>query len=233
MYPLKPHLSRLCPRKDPWSDLASAPPTMTAHQPLPNNDLKNLYGYSDRRLTNLDALADAWLSKTEQGWGRLIEAKVDMRQVRKPPKPSPGVHMNQEEVAYFTEGARKGFQNLAARHGMTPVQAWEVVEDGMKKLGIHIDDLEDVQQFVFGWIDLTPDAMCRWSLRYPDRCPLLDVLCSLDHTCQTLNETQDWLLEKKGSNGRTCNDVLPALPDPDGIRPNTPVPTNIPCHPIK
>tara|TARA_B100001109_G_scaffold239992_1_gene222951 strand:- start:214 stop:834 length:621 start_codon:yes stop_codon:yes gene_type:complete len=206
---------------------------MTAHHPLPNNDLKNLYGYSDRRLTNLDALANKWLSKTEQGWGRLIEAKVDMREVMKPPKPSPGMSMNEEEVTYFSEGVRQGFRTLAARHGMTPIQAWEVVEDGLRKIGMHHDDLEDAQQFVFGWVELTPNEMCRWALRYPKRCPILDVLCSLDHTCQRLNETQDWLLNKKGSYGRTCNDVLPALPDPDGIRPNTPIPTNIPCHPIK
>jgi hypothetical protein len=41
----------------------------------------------------------------------------------------------------------------------------------------------------------------------------------LDHTCEELNATQDWLLDAKGSYGRTKNDVLPALPSPDGMRP--------------
>ena len=191
---------------------------MATSHALPNNDLKRLYGYKDGRLENLDSLADRWASKTEQGWGRLIEAKVDMRGVTEAPKASSG-QMTQEEVEYFSKGARAGFVGIALRHGFTPLQMWNVVEDGMKRLGIHPDDLEDLQHFCFGWAELTPESMCRCSLRYPKRCPLLDVLCSLDHTCAELNAVQDWLLDKKGSYGRTCNDVLPALPMPDGERP--------------
>ena len=189
---------------------------MTTAKPLPNQDLTNSYGYMDPRLGNLDALNDVWLSKTEQRWSRLIEAKVDLRGV--PPAPERNVPMTVEEVAYFTKGARAGFVGIALRHGLTPIQMWDVVEAGMKRLGLHSDDLEDLQHFCFGWGELTPESMCRWSLRYPKRCPLLDVLCSLDHTCRELNEVQDWLLDKKGSYGRTCNDVLPKLPTPDGQR---------------
>ena len=192
---------------------------MTTQKPLPHNDLKNGYGYLDGRLGNLDMLTDVWASKAEQGWGRLVEAKVDMRGVTSAPASSGTAHMSQEEVDYFTKGARAGFVGIALRHGFTPLQMWDVVEAGMKRLGIHHDDLEDLQHFCFGWAELTPESMCRWSLRYPKRCPLLDVLCSLDHTCSELNAVQDWLLDKKGSYGRTCNDVLPKLPTPDGQRP--------------
>ena len=192
---------------------------MTTQKPLSNNDLKNGYGYLDGRLINLDTLTDVWASKAEQGWGRLVEAKVDMRGVTSAPADSGAPRMTQEEVDYFTKGARSGFIGIALRHGFTPLEMWDVVETGMKRLGVHQDDLEDLQHFCFGWAELTPESMCRWSLRYPKRCPLLDVLCSLDHTCSELNSVQDWLLDKKGSYGRTCNDVLPALPTRDGQRP--------------
>ena len=193
---------------------------MTSFKPLPNNDLYNGYGYQDGRGCNLDALSDKWASKAGQGWNRLREVKVDMRVVNKssaPAETSPC--LNEEDVAYFSWGARAGFIGIAQRHGMTPTEMWEVVEQGMIKLGLHSDDLEDLQNFCFGWSEITPEAMCRWCLRYPKRCPLLDVLCSLDHSCEELNQVQDWLLDKKGAYGRTCNDVLPALPVSDGLRP--------------
>lgn len=191
---------------------------MTAANPLPEDDLRNLYGYSDRRGFNLDLMADAWSTKCGQGWSRSFEIKVDMRK-HLPTTDEKAPHMTQDEVEYFTKGARYGFKYIAERHGMTPLEMWETVEVWMRRLGLHSDDVEDIQQFCFGWIDLTPEAMCRWSIRYPQRCPLLDVLCSLDHTCSELNQVQDWLLDKKGSYGRTCNDVLPVLPTPDGKRP--------------
>jgi len=207
-------------RASPSSCPLSLKHAMTPHNPLPNNDLRNGYGYKDGRSNNLDILAPQWASKAVQGWGRLREIKIDMRGVNKTPAPIVGSnHLTQDEVDYFTWGARAGFIGIALRHGLSPTQMWSVVESGMRKLGIHADDLDDLQSFCFGWTELTPESMCRWSLRYPKRCPLLDVLCSLDHSCKELNQVQDWLLDKKGSYGRTCNDVLPVLPTPDGLRP--------------
>ena len=40
----------------------------------------------------------------------------------------------------------------------------------------------------------------------------------MDETCTELNEVQDWILEIKGAKNRRRLDLLPALPDPDGIR---------------
>jgi len=93
------------------------------------------------------------------------------------------------------------------------------VEDGLKKVGMHVDDLDDVQMLVFGWRGLTPEMLERYRWRYPDRCPLLDVLCTLDDTCEALNKVQDWMLKLKGAKDRRRLDLLPELPKKDAVRP--------------
>jgi hypothetical protein len=183
---------------------------------LSNQPLKKSYGYQSQN-SDLDGLSTKWDAKVQQAWSRPYEMKC---------KPVPasnqggcGDQMTKEEVAFFTRGARAGFHHIAQRHSLTPTQVWGLVRDGMLNLGLHRDDIEDLELFCFGWSELTGVQLSRWALRYPKRCPLLDALCSLDHTCEELNATQDWLLDAKGSYGRTKNDVLPALPSPDGIRP--------------
>ena len=93
------------------------------------------------------------------------------------------------------------------------------IEAGLEVMGMHRDDINACEQFLAGWIDFSLEEMERFRWRYPERCPLLDVLCSLDDTYERLNIFQDWILEMKGSKGRRRNDVLPPLPDPDGVRP--------------
>ena len=183
---------------------------------------RRMYGYASSQGANLDLMSAIAASAVEGPWLRAFEVLA----FTKCPEPEGkcscvGCLITQEEIEYFNAGARGGFKYIAERHGLKPTEMWKVVEDGLRKLNIHPDDLEDLQKYCFGWLDLTPEAMHRWSLRYPKRCPLLDVLCSLDHTHETLNEVQDWLLDRKNSYGRTRNDVLPVLPDPDGIRPIT------------
>tara|TARA_B100001059_G_scaffold226403_1_gene254712 strand:+ start:653 stop:1252 length:600 start_codon:yes stop_codon:yes gene_type:complete len=184
-----------------------------------NKPLQKSYGYLSQTC-HLDGLGDQWAEKLQQPWSRPFEINCIITPSKTQGGCSP--HMTDEEVAFFSKGARAGFRHIAQRHGMTPTQVWNLVRDGMLNLGLHTDDIEDLELFCFGWLNLTGAEMSRWSLRYPKRCPLLDALCSLDHTCEELNATQDWLLDSKGSYGRTMNDVLPALPEPDGIRP-TPV----------
>lgn len=95
---------------------------------------------------------------------------------------------------------------------------WSKVEEGLKIVGMHEDDLEDVQELVFGWKDLTSEMLERYRWRYPDRCPLLDVLCTLDDSCEKLNAVQDWMLELKGAKDRRRLDILPELPKTDAVR---------------
>lgn len=163
----------------------------------------------------MDAAQQDWADKTDLKWSRPFE--VVNTAVRQQQPEVQG--MSKEDAQYFTAGARAGFKFIGKRHGMTPVQTWGAIQNGMNLLGIHIDDAEILQAMLFGWEELTPEQLQRWALRYPKRCPLLDAMCSLDSTCAQLNATQDWLLQAKGSYGRTRSDVLPALPDPDGVRP--------------
>ena len=199
---------------------------MAAH----HSNHKRMYGYSAHRDSNLDAVSGLVDAAIAQPWWRAFEVQAFSKAVCSSNNCScHGCLMTPEDIEYFNQGARGGFQYIAQRHGLNPVEMWAIVERGMKKLGIHHDDLENLQHYCFGWLDLTPEAMHRWAIRYPKRCPLLDVLCSLDHTCNDLNDVQDWLLDKKNSYGRTRNDVLPVLPDPDGVRPSgTPTTTFTP-----
>ena len=172
--------------------------------------------YSDLDLSSLNDSSDLHANRP---WRRGFEVIARVRSHAPSAATSTCSGMTYGEADFFTKGAREGFQYIGKRHNLTPVQAWAKIEHGMKLLGIHMDDLEHLQAFIFGWEELTPRQLERWALRYPKRCPLLDAMCSLDKTCQILNQTQDWLLASKGSYGRTRSDVLPALPDPDGVRP--------------
>ena len=119
--------------------------------------------------------------------------------------------LSDKDCAFFIKGSMHGFKYIGMKHGLTPVQMWFKVEEGLKKVGMHDDDLEDVQLLVFGWKSLTAEMLERYRWRYPDRCPLLDVLCTLDPTCTELNKVQDWMLELKGAKNRRRLDLLPAL----------------------
>ena len=169
---------------------------MTPHKPLPNNDLQNGYGYLERRLYNLDALEDKWLTKLEQGWGRSLEAKIDRRLCPTHGGPSNqcvACAFTQADVDRFNTVLRHSYKYIAERNDLGPVAMWGRVAERMVELGTHADDLDIVQQFILGWSDLDMDAIHRWSLRYPERCPLLDALTGMDETCVELNALQAWL----------------------------------------
>ena len=119
--------------------------------------------------------------------------------------------LSEIDRSFFIKGSMAGFQYIAQRHSLTPVQMWREVEDGLKKVGMHTDDLADVELLVFGWKTLTLEMLERYRWRYPDRCPLLDVLCTMDETCEELNKVQDWMLELKGAKDRRRLDLLPSL----------------------
>jgi hypothetical protein len=174
---------------------------MTPSKRIPDNDLNNGYGYLDFRLNNLDSLADKWSSKSGQRWGRLKEVKIDMRGVSKTPAPATPSKggMTPADAAFFTRGARIGFQCIARRHNLGPTEMWAKVSDALLLVGMHRDDLQDVEDFIFGWTELSAEMLERYRWRYPDRCPLLDALCTLDSNCDELNEVQDWILHIKGS----------------------------------
>lgn len=187
---------------------------MIFQNPGHNDDLSNQYGYRSGMRWDLDRTAAAWATKSSQGWGRLFELKVDKTK----PKKAGEAPLDQEAANYFTETSRLGFQHIARRHHLTPSQMWNKVSKGLLIMGMHHDDLDDVQELMFGWKDLSAEMLERFRWRYPDRCPLLDVLCTMDDTCPELNELQDWILEIKGSKDRRRLELLPALPSPDGVR---------------
>ena len=195
---------------------------MTYFDQRSETDLKHGYGYGHLNRLSFELAPDWYESLQSREWQRVFEV---MQGAFEPAGPAAecgccGCLMTPEEIEFFNGGAREGFRYIALRHGLQPTEMWDLVENGMRSLGIHDDDLDDLQSYCFGWTELTSQAMHRWALRYPKRCPLLDVLCSLDQTHEQLNAVQDWLLSTKGSYGRTRNDVLPALPEPDGIRPH-------------
>ena len=181
-----------------------------------------MYGYAAHRDNNLDAVSGLVDAAIAQPWSRAFEVLAFSKAVVKSSADSAfsDYLTTPEEIAFFDSGARGGFNYIAKRHGFSPVEMWSLVEDGMKQLGVHQDDLENAQQYCFGWLDLTPEAFHRWAARYPKRCPLLDVLCSLDQTCEQLNAVQDWLLDRKNSHGRTRHEILAPLPDPDDVQPS-------------
>jgi hypothetical protein len=129
---------------------------------------------------------------------------------KKSAHPKPAL-LNKQDCDFFIYGSITGFRYIATKFHLSPVQMWQKVEEGLKKVGMHHDDLEDVQLLVFGWKPLTAEMLERYRWRYPDRCPLLDVLCTLDDTCEELNRVQDWMLKLKGAKNRRRLDLLPAL----------------------
>ena len=194
-----------------------------------------MYGYGRDARHDLDQYA--WLAdaKKDQPWFRPYEVQAFAKKPAKPLTCAPceisgipscdcfGCSLTDEMVEQFNAVCRSSYRYIADRHGFSPVQMWGKVSEGLLKMGMHVDDIDVIQQLIFGWYDLDVNAVHRWSIRYADRCPLLDTLCALDHTCEELNQMQDWLLEAKGSahQGRTRNDVLPVLPEPDATRPKT------------
>ena len=128
--------------------------------------------------------------------------------------------LTEKDCEFFLKGARSGFRTIALSHGLTPTQMWEKTAEGLITVGMHPDDLDDVEQMVFGWKGLTAEMLERYRWRYPDRCPLLDVLCTFSPECSELNEVQDWMLALKGAKNRRRLDLLPALPKNDAKRPS-------------
>ena len=180
------------------------------------NDLNRGYGYGYLNQMAFE-LSPSWYELLHRRkWQRAFELKVSTSSEQ---QCCIGCSMTQEDLDFFTKGIRDGLTYIAKRHGLSPTEMWKQVESGMRVLGVHQDDINEIQSFCFGWFELTPQAMHRWTERFPDRCPLLDVLCSLDQSCKELNATQDWMLRLKGSEGRTRNDVIDPLPDPDTPQP--------------
>ena len=128
--------------------------------------------------------------------------------------------LTKKESEFFIKGARYGFKTIALMHGLSPTEMWAKTAEGLLAVGMHRDDLDDVELMVFGWKDLTAEMLERYRWRYPDRCPLLDVLCTFDDSVEELNLVQDWMLELKGAKNRRRLDLLPALPKHDGKRPS-------------
>lgn len=184
---------------------------MTLFEPDPSGSHKNLYGYLGSGDVKLDALKSRWASFAHKPWRRAFEVVL-----KKPTTCVDG--FTPETLREFHEVCRSSFQYIARRHNLSPKAMWICVQTGLEAMEMHHDDISSVEQFLWGWIDFSMEEMERFRWRYPYRCPLLDVLCSLDSTCERLNSFQDWLLEMKGSRGRRRNDVLPPLPDPDAVR---------------
>lgn len=173
------------------------------------------YGYGMRNALNLDALAERWSSYQGRGWLRPYEVRARVKQ----PDPSTSpVCINEEFIEDFHRISRDAFRYIAGRHILSPFRMWQKVQQGLRAVAMHEDDVEFCEKFIFGWAEISQEEMERFRWRYPDRCPLLDVLCTLDDTYEELNQFQDKMLELKGSKGRRRLDVIPALPDPDGVR---------------
>jgi len=169
-----------------------------------------------QRSVNLDVLSGSWLSKGLQRWFSPLEIQVKSPSALKASEPS---RVSPEDVSRFNRVIRLAYGYIGERHLLGPVALWTTLRQGLVTLQMSNDEIDDVERTLFGWRDLNVAQFERYRFRYPERCPLLDVLQSLDETCQELNELQDWLLEMKGSTHTRRSDLLPALPDPDGVRP--------------
>lgn len=171
------------------------------------------YGYLFRSgsSVNLDTLSGSWATKKAQPWQRRFELFVKVAE--------PVCFISPEFLADFHRICRDSFRYIAERHVLTPIRMWLIVRDHLALVGMHEDDIEFCQNFIFGWAEIEPEQMERFRWRYPERCPLLDVLCTMDETHHELNQFQDLMLELKGSKGRRRLDVIPPLPEPDGVRP--------------
>lgn len=182
-----------------------------------NEELQNTYGYCSNGC-DLDKAQQAWREKANLEWSRPFESAYTLASgVIKAPEPGTGC-MSQVEADFFMQGARAGFQYIARRHNLRPTEMWGATSKALQILDVPPDDIDIVQELIFGWAELTAEMLERYRIRYPKRCPLLDVLCTMDDTCTELNKVQDWLLNLKGSSNRRRLDVLPALPDPDSVR---------------
>ena len=175
-------------------------------------DLNSSYGYRERvQSVNLDQSTTSLATHLQRAPNRVLEVSVTAAPVKTPEKL---LCFTPEKRQEFLDVSRLAFRYIAQRHHLTPTVMWKKVEAGLQVVGMHPDDIEAVEQFLWGWHDFTQEEMERFRWRYPDRCPLLDVFCSFDDTLEPLNNLQDWLLEMKGSKGRRRNDVLPPFPDP-------------------
>lgn len=192
---------------------------MTTYFHPSNKELARGYGYAPSS-NDLDKPAGPW---TDLEWSRPFEIACriveGVGQSAEPSAEPSTCGMTAADAEYFTRGSRIGFRHIAKRHNLNPTQMWAKVAEGLVTVGMHHDDLDDVQELIFGWKELSAEMLERYRWRYPDRCPLLDVLCTMDETCEELNAVQDWILEIKGSKDRRRLDLLPALPKPDGVRP--------------
>lgn len=173
--------------------------------------LRQNYGYKTNNL-NLDCNQNLWHQKLDQPWSRPVDIKVAHA------IPKNKCPLTPADAERFTRVSREGFQYIAKKHCFNTIEMWQQVSDALVIVGMHHDDLQDVQELLFGWKDLSLEMLERYRWRYPERCPLLDALCTMDSSCEDLNSLQDWLLELKGSKDRRRLDLLPALPDPDGVR---------------
>lgn len=183
---------------------------MTLFLPDPKGSHKNSYGYLASGDVKLDVLKGRWAGFEHKPWRRPFEVMA---------KPHVACTCVSSEFREdFHRISRNAFRYIAERHVLTPFQMWTRVENGLRAVGMHEDDVEFVQSFIFGWVCISAEQMERFRWRYPERCPLLDVLCTLDDTYEELNLYQDKMLELKGSKGRRRLDVIPPLPATDGVR---------------
>ena len=186
---------------------------MTLFEPGRPGDLKTNYGYlGSGEDIGLDPLENRWGRYTTPGWNRPFEL------VLKKPQPYQD-GLPPEKVKEFHVVCRESFRYIGQRHNISPKQLWMRIEAGLEVMNMHRDDIDSIEQFLAGWIDFSSEELERLRWRYPKRCPVLDVLCSLDDTCERLNSFQDWVLQMNGMKGRRRNELLPPLPDPDGVRP--------------
>ena len=178
------------------------------------------YGYllDPDASVNLDTLKGTWASFHFQRWQRRLELFVRVPAVHSCCSEKSCVCIDEEFIEDFHRLCRDAFRYMAERHILTPLKMWQKVQQGLLAVAMHEDDVEFCEKFIFGWADIDQEQMERFRWRYPDRCPLLDVLCTLDDTHEELNKFQDKMLELKGSKGRRRLDVIPALPSPDGVR---------------
>lgn len=167
---------------------------------------------------NLDVFAKYWEGKYSQRWYAPLSITVRTPTV-KPAQPAALPAVSEADVLRFNKVVREAFIYIGARHCMGPVELWSQIQKGLIQLKMTSDELDDVERCLFGWQSLTVEGFERYRFRYPERCPLLDVLCSLDKTHKELNDLADWLLELKGTKESRSLDALPTLPEPDGVRP--------------
>ena len=81
-----------------------------------------------------------------------------------------------EVVMQWQAGVRSLFESGAAKKGMTPGHAWELVDRELRRMRLNADDIDWAREIVLRIKDANVPGASRMCARYQDRTPLIDAI---------------------------------------------------------